>query len=250
MPRRSARRSAQHLCVLSMTRRLSLADATDLAERASRAAGASDEAAQSLARATVSADAHRKSSIGFAHLLDYLAAFREGRIDGGAEPPGDFASAGGNPLRRQRRDRAARLRPRLRRSAQPGRDLRYRVVRARRQLHHGELGYYPRRLAEAGLVAFAATNGPALIAVPGARTPSIHQSARLRRAARRRAAVAHRPGVERDRLCPSLGTMPSAAKRCRPAGRSTPMDSRPPILTRRSAARCWRSAGRGAPISR
>src|SRR6516165_10091939 len=69
-----------------MTRRLSLDEATDLAERAIRAAGASDEAARSLARATVSADAHGKSSIGFAHLRDYLAAFREGRIDRGAEP--------------------------------------------------------------------------------------------------------------------------------------------------------------------
>jgi (2R)-3-sulfolactate dehydrogenase (NADP+) len=35
----------------------------------------------------------------------------------------------------------------------------------------GELGYYPRRLAEAGLVAFAATSGPALITVAGAKTP-------------------------------------------------------------------------------
>jgi (2R)-3-sulfolactate dehydrogenase (NADP+) len=35
----------------------------------------------------------------------------------------------------------------------------------------GELGYYPRRLAEAGLVAFAATSGPALMTVSGAKTP-------------------------------------------------------------------------------
>ena len=35
----------------------------------------------------------------------------------------------------------------------------------------GELGYYPRRLAEAGLVAFAATSGPALMTVAGAKTP-------------------------------------------------------------------------------
>src|SRR5208282_533869 len=83
----SADRDARaHGAGVRVTRRLSLAEAADLAERACRAAGASDEAARSLARATVSADAHGKSSIGFAHLLDYLAAFREGRIDGGAEP--------------------------------------------------------------------------------------------------------------------------------------------------------------------
>ena len=35
----------------------------------------------------------------------------------------------------------------------------------------GELGYYPRRLAETGLVAFAATSGPALMTVAGAKTP-------------------------------------------------------------------------------
>ena len=35
----------------------------------------------------------------------------------------------------------------------------------------GELGYYPRRLAEAGLVALAATSGPALMTVAGAKTP-------------------------------------------------------------------------------
>ena len=35
----------------------------------------------------------------------------------------------------------------------------------------GELGYYPRRLADAGLVAFAATSGPALMTVAGAKTP-------------------------------------------------------------------------------
>ena len=62
-----------------MTRRLSLDEATHLAAAAARGAGANDEAARSLARATVSAEAHGKSSIGFAHLVDYLAALREGR---------------------------------------------------------------------------------------------------------------------------------------------------------------------------
>ncbi len=38
----------------------------------------------------------------------------------------------------------------------------------------GEVGYYPRRLAERGLVAFACANGPALIAVPGAGAKPIY----------------------------------------------------------------------------
>ena len=69
-----------------MTRRFTLEEATDLAARAIRAAGASDEAALSLARATVSANAHGKGSSGFSHLMDYLAALRAGRIVGDAEP--------------------------------------------------------------------------------------------------------------------------------------------------------------------
>src|SRR5258708_35095132 len=69
-----------------MTRRFTLDAATDLAARAVRAAGASDEAALSLARATVSANAHGKGSSGFSHLMDYLAALQAGRIVGEAEP--------------------------------------------------------------------------------------------------------------------------------------------------------------------
>src|SRR5258708_17235270 len=69
-----------------MTRRFTLDAATDLAARAVRAAGASDEAALSLARATVSANSHGKGSSGFSHLMDYLAALQAGRIVGEAEP--------------------------------------------------------------------------------------------------------------------------------------------------------------------
>ena len=69
-----------------MTRRLSLAEATGLAERACRAAGASEDAASSLARATVSANAQGKGSSGFSHLVDYLTALRAERIVGDAEP--------------------------------------------------------------------------------------------------------------------------------------------------------------------
>src|SRR5258708_30072242 len=69
-----------------MTRRFTLQAATDLAARAIRAAGAGEAAALSLARATVSANAHGKGSSGFSHLMDYLAALQAGRIVGEAEP--------------------------------------------------------------------------------------------------------------------------------------------------------------------
>ena len=154
-----------------MTRRFRLEEATDLAERVARAAGASGEAARSLARATISAEAHGKGSIGFAHLLDYLAAFREGRIDGRAEPTvtspapaaiycdarGGIAQVGFDRAFDDFRRRAEALGVAL--FAQKG------------SYTTGELGYYPRRLVQAGLIAFAATSGPALITVAGAKKP-------------------------------------------------------------------------------
>jgi (2R)-3-sulfolactate dehydrogenase (NADP+) len=153
-----------------MTRRLNLAEATDLAWRACHAAGASEDAARSLARATVSANAHGKGSSGFSHLVDYLTALRAERIVGDAEPL--IASPAPAAIHCDARGGIAQF----------GFDLAFDDLRRRAETFGialfvqngsyttGELGYYPRRLAEAGLVAFAATSGPALMTVPGART--------------------------------------------------------------------------------
>jgi (2R)-3-sulfolactate dehydrogenase (NADP+) len=154
-----------------MTRRFSIQEAADLAARAVRAAGASDAAARSLARATVSANAHGKGSSGFSHLMDYLAALQAGRIVGDAEPivtlpapaaihcdaRGGIAQVGFDRAFDSLCERAETFGLAL--FAQNG------------SYTTGELGYYPRRLAEAGLVAFAATSGPALMTVAGAKTP-------------------------------------------------------------------------------
>jgi (2R)-3-sulfolactate dehydrogenase (NADP+) len=154
-----------------VTRRLSLKAATDLAERACRAAGASEDVARSLALATVSAEALGKSGIGFAHLVDYLAAFREGRIDGRADPV--VTSAAPAAIHCDARGGIAQLGfdrvfdDLCRRAETFGLAL----FAQSASYTTGELGYYPRRLAEAGLAAFAATSGPALITVAGAKTP-------------------------------------------------------------------------------
>jgi (2R)-3-sulfolactate dehydrogenase (NADP+) len=154
-----------------MTRRLSRKEATELAERAARAAGLSGEAARSLALATVSAEASGKSGIGFAHLVDYLASLREGRIDGAAEPL--LTSPAAAAIHCEARGGISQL----------GFDRAFDDLRRRAKTFGlalfaqsgsyttGELGYYPRRLAAAGLVAFAATNGPALMTVKGASAP-------------------------------------------------------------------------------
>ena len=151
-----------------MTRRLNLTAATDLAARAARAAGASEAAARSLALATVSANAHGKGSSGFSHLIDYLTALRAGRIVGDAEPLVTSPAA----IHCDARGGIAQL----------GFDRTFDDLRRRAETFGlalftqsgsyttGELGYYPRRLAEAGLIALAATSGPALMTVPGART--------------------------------------------------------------------------------
>jgi LDH2 family malate/lactate/ureidoglycolate dehydrogenase len=154
-----------------MTRRFSLEEATDLAARAVRAAGGSDEAARSLARATVSANAHGKGSSGFSHLMDYLAALRAGRITGDAEPL--VTSPAPAAVHCDARGGIAQL----------GFDRTFESLCERAQTFGialfaqngsyttGELGYYPRRVAERGLLAFAATSGPALMTVAGAKTP-------------------------------------------------------------------------------
>jgi (2R)-3-sulfolactate dehydrogenase (NADP+) len=154
-----------------MTRRFTLEAATDLAARAVRASGASDEAALALARATVSANAHGKGSSGFSHLMDYLTALRAGRIVGNAEPL--ITSPAPAAIHCDARGGIA----------QAGFDLAFDSLCERAQTFGiallaqngsyttGELGYYPRRLAEVGLIAFAATSGPALMTVAGARTP-------------------------------------------------------------------------------
>src|SRR6201996_4767727 len=154
-----------------MTRRFTLEAATDLAVRAVRAAGASDEAALSLARATVSANAHGKGSSGFSHLMDYLAALKVGRIAGHAEPV--VTSPAPAAIHCDARGCVAQL----------GFDLAFDDLRRRAETFGialfaqngsyttGELGYYPRCLADSGLVAFAATSGPALMTVTGAKAP-------------------------------------------------------------------------------
>jgi (2R)-3-sulfolactate dehydrogenase (NADP+) len=154
-----------------MTRRFTLGSATELAARAVRTAGASNEAALSLARATVSANAHGKGSSGFSHLMDYLNALRAGRIVGDAEPlitspaPAAIHCDAGGGIAQVGFDRAFDS------LCERARTFGLALFAQNGSYTTGELGYYPRRLADVGLVAFAATSGPALMTVAGAKTP-------------------------------------------------------------------------------
>src|SRR3954471_12750425 len=65
---------------------LSIAEASELCERAASAAGASPYAALALARSVVAAEADGQASVGLSHFIDYLDALQAGRIDGRAVP--------------------------------------------------------------------------------------------------------------------------------------------------------------------
>ena len=65
---------------------LGIEEAMALCERAAQAAGAGEEAARSMARSAVAAEAEGRAPVGLAHFVDYLEALRAGRIDGSAEP--------------------------------------------------------------------------------------------------------------------------------------------------------------------
>ena len=136
--------------------------------------------------------------------MDYLAALRAGRIAGDAEPVvtspapaaihcdarGGIAQAGFDRAFDSLCERARTFGIAL--FAQNG------------SYTTGELGYYPRRLAEAGLVGVRRDKRAG--ADDGRRRQDarlLHEPDRLRSAARRRAAAPDRPGVQRDRLCPA-----------------------------------------------
>jgi (2R)-3-sulfolactate dehydrogenase (NADP+) len=78
---------------MTAAQRFTLREGLDLARRACIAAGASEATAASLAEATVSAEACGQASVGFQHLVDYLASLVEGRIDGAAEPVVSFPAS-------------------------------------------------------------------------------------------------------------------------------------------------------------
>lgn len=147
---------------------LTIVQARELAHQACIACGASEAMAKSLAEATVSAELCGRREVGFAHLTDYLDGLKEGRIDGRAQPeitrplPAFIhADAKGG-------------------IAQLGFDLAFddlancagqfgiALFSQANSYTAGEIGYYVRQLALAGLVSAAFANAHAMVApAPG-----------------------------------------------------------------------------------
>lgn len=136
-----------------------------------RAAGASEEMARTLAAAAVAAERRGKSSVGAAHLLDYLDALRTGRLDGAARPrlerPRDAVltvDADGGTAQLAFDHAADEL-------VQAARTCGVAVLSARNSYPAGELAHYAVQLAEHGLIALVCGNSPALMAIHGATEP-------------------------------------------------------------------------------
>lgn len=150
---------------------LSVEAALALCTRAAVGAGASQVVAASLAQSGVAAEAAGQPSVGLAHFVDYLDAIHAGRINGRATP--DIT----------RPAIAVFLSDARRGAAHPGFDMAFEDMTRSARLFGvaifsqknaytcGALGYFAGRLAEAGLVAIAATNGPPLLAGSGGKKP-------------------------------------------------------------------------------
>jgi (2R)-3-sulfolactate dehydrogenase (NADP+) len=140
--------------------------------RSLAARGASEAQAQSLARATVTAEAEGNRAVGLAHLLDYLDALRAGRLAGDAEPVLEqptpiitrVDACGGT--QHLGVDRA------FDRTVLAAREFGLAAVASRNGFTIGALSYFPRRLAEAGLAGLAFANAaPPVMPASGGRTP-------------------------------------------------------------------------------
>jgi (2R)-3-sulfolactate dehydrogenase (NADP+) len=150
---------------------LGFGEAQNLAEGALTAAGADAAMAASLARATMAAERRGKPAVGFAHLVDYLDSLVAGRINGKAAPkrndpaPALISMDADGGIAQFCFDLAI---DDLCRKAE---NFGITLLSVSNSYTTGELGDYASRLAERGLVAFAATNGPPLITGSGGTKP-------------------------------------------------------------------------------
>ncbi|GLC93230.1 malate dehydrogenase [Cupriavidus sp. TA19] len=141
--------------------RLEFPEAKRIAHSAIKAVGASDAIAHSLTDAVLSAELAGSKAVGFAHLTDYLDGFTNGRIAKDVEPKISFPAGAAIVIDAQNG------------IAQLGFDRVFEKLIHRADTYGvvvlalsnsytvGELGYYTRRLAGAGLVAMATCNAPA-----------------------------------------------------------------------------------------
>lgn len=150
---------------------VSLEDLQDLLERTIRARGATDAGARALAAQAVEAEAMGQPHVGVAHVFEYLHAMEAGRIDAAAEPaitkpaPALIHSNAGGGIPQTGYDLA------FDDLVATARALGLAAFAQSNAYTCGALGTFVARLARAGLIGFAATNGPPLLAGSGSTKP-------------------------------------------------------------------------------
>jgi (2R)-3-sulfolactate dehydrogenase (NADP+) len=173
---------------------------TELCRDALLRAGVDARSAQLLAEATVEAELVGNRAVGVEHLFDYLDAYREGRIVRESRPivrraaPAviDVDACGGLA-----QTAFAEAFDQLQSATW---DAGIAALWARNSFTCGELGYYPRRLAEHGFIAMASANSPALMSLGGAPSPVLGTNPLAYAIPRPEATGRHRPGIVGDRL--------------------------------------------------
>lgn len=150
---------------------MTVAELRRVATEACVACGASLAMANSLVEATLSAAWNGRPSVGFPHFLDYLQSLRDGRIDGAAMPkidrplPAVIRCDAGGGIAQLGFDRA------IEGLADRAQTFGVAMFTQKNSYTAGEIGYYTRRLAELGLVSFAAANAHAMVATAASRGP-------------------------------------------------------------------------------
>lgn len=137
---------------------------------AAEVAGARGAQARALAEATVAAERRGRSLVGLQHLPDYLEAWRAGRLST-AEPEVLDVSASLSVVECHgglAQEAFAVVKARL---VEATHEQGVAVTLLRGHFPAGELGYYVRELAEAGLMAVVCGNSPAAMAAAGSRGP-------------------------------------------------------------------------------
>jgi len=134
-------------------------------------AGGSARTASALAASTVAAERHGKSEVGASHLLDYLDALRAGRLAADANPVVERRRAAAVTVDAVGGTAQAAFDAAFTETVDASQSTGAAVLSLRNAYSAGELGYYARRLAEVGLVAFVCGNSPKLMSVYTAREP-------------------------------------------------------------------------------
>jgi (2R)-3-sulfolactate dehydrogenase (NADP+) len=150
---------------------LSIDEVADMCRVAILSAGGSTETASVLANATAEAEMRGKSSVGVAHLFDYLDGLRSGRINPAPSPIVERRRLAAVSVDADEGIAQLAFERGLPDLLDGARECGVAVLSIRNAFSAGELAYYTSRVGAEGFVALGATASPALMAAYGSRSP-------------------------------------------------------------------------------